>query len=105
MPVLITTVQSLNTLEVFKLTYGYTVRPHKNMPKATISLQLQLCLSIMHKNIDLSALVKAAASNNQVKEVELPRYTYQKLPKHIQKRYQQLLKCNDDFNPYAVLNE
>ena len=102
-PVLITTVRSLHTLEVFKLTNEYTVRPHKNLRAIRRHIVLQQALYWDDfTNIDLSELVEAAASNNQVKEVGLPQYAYQNLPQHIQTRHQQLLKCNDDFDPIKL---
>ena len=115
MPVLINTVKSVHTLEVFKLTNDYTVRPHKKLtskPRLTQSIGLvplqsiglvpltQSIQGLVPYNNNLSELVEAAASNNQVKEVGLPRYAYRNLPQHILTRHQQLLKCNKDINPY-----
>ena len=104
-PVLITTVRSLHTLEVFKLTNEYTVRPHKNLrairgyPAKRQALYWDDFL--IPTNTDLSELVEAAASNNQIQEVGLPQYAYRYLPQHIQTRHQQLLKCNEDIDPYT----
>ena len=105
MPVLITTVQSLHTLEVLKLTSMYAVRPHENLVSESVyspHLQLRsLPAPLNYDSDDLSELVEASASNNQVKEVRLPRYAYWELPLHIQTRHQQLLKCNEDIDPYT----
>ena len=108
MPVLINTVKSVHTLEVFKLTNDYTVWPHKKLiSKAILTRPYPLVNNVMvllvPYNNNLSELVEAAASNNQVKEIGLPRYAYRKLPQHIQTRHQQLLKCNEDINPYMYL--
>ena len=84
MPVLINTVKSVHTLEVFKLTNDYTVRPHKKLISTVVRAQSTLpfapsnynFISTLevpyYNNIGLSELVEAAASNNQVKEVRLP---------------------------------
>ena len=105
MPVLITTVQSLHMLEVLKLTSMYAVRPHENLVSESVystHLQLRsLPAPLNYDSDDLSELVEAAASNNQVKEVRLPRYAYWELPPHIQTHHHQLLKCNEDIDPYT----
>ena len=101
MPVLIFTVRSLHSLEVFKLTSKYTVRPHKNLIAIRFANQVLYRKNIYTKT-DLSELVEAAASNNQVKEIELPQYACRNLSQHILTCHQQLLKCNEDINPYTT---
>ena len=100
MPVLITTVQSLHTLKVFKVTNEYIMRrKHDKTFSVTANFTYcnGYCCTLYMYAHDLSELVEAAASNSQLKEVILPRYAYLNLPHHIKTHHQQLLKCNDDF--------
>ena len=101
MPVLITTVQSLHTLKVFKVKNEYIMRDYEVYDKlkddvtaCSIPLQKNVCYCMSHEIsvTDLSELVEAAASNSQLKEVILTQYDYECLPQHIKTRYQQLLK-------------